>query len=125
MKIINTYFIYFVLLVGCNSFEKSPSKLKLTKFEVLPPSLLSSHSAPDFIFNLGSTPQIQINHIPHPFNMNGHSPCAVWINGQEVDLTPSQAQILAKILNLKSYPPIDDKKLHEGIGWLQPLTDIK
>lgn len=124
---INTYFIYFVLLVGCNSFDRGSSRLKSINLDPPPPppSFLPSSLAPNFIPNFSDFKQIQINNVPHPFDINGHLPCSVWINGKKADLTPQQAQSLAKILNLKSYPVIDNEKLHEGIGWLQPLTDIK
>ena len=124
---INTCFIYFVLLAGCNSFDRGSCRLKSINLDLPPPPPFFSPSslAPNFISNFSDFKQIQINNVPHPFNINGYLPCSVWINGEKVDLTPTQAQSLAKILNLKSYPAIDDQKLHEGIGWLQPLTDIK
>jgi|11_taG_2_1085331.scaffolds.fasta_scaffold34889_3 hypothetical protein len=124
MKMINTYFIYFVLLVGCNSFDRDSASLAPISFEP-PPSSLSSFPSPNFIPNFGNLPQIQINKIPHPFDMGGYLPCAVWINGKRADLTPHEAQGLAKILNLRLYPSIDSKKLHEGVGWQQPLISVK
>lgn len=124
MKMINVCFMYFVLLAGCNSFDRTLFSPELIKPETQT-FLLGTTLSSNFIPDLGSLPQIQINKIPHPFDVGGYLPCTVWINGKKADLTPYQAQDLAKILNLGAYPAIDDKKLHEGIGWQQPLTDIK
>tara|TARA_B100001094_G_scaffold317091_1_gene359082 strand:- start:694 stop:1098 length:405 start_codon:yes stop_codon:yes gene_type:complete len=64
---------------------------------------------------------IQINSIPHPFNLNGNMPYAVWVDGKRLALSMQETQSLAKSLNIKFTQPKDTAEIHMGNGWQRPL----
>lgn len=64
---------------------------------------------------------MQINRIPHPFNLNGENPYAVWVDGKRLSLDRNQVKNLAQSLNLKFKQPEDTAQIHQGAGWLFPL----
>ena len=49
-----------------------------------------------FLAQSASFLQVQINEIPHPFNLNGHIPCTIWVNGKRLNISPLEAQKLAE-----------------------------
>ena len=63
--------------------------------------------------------QIQINSVPHPFNISGSY--VVWVNKKRVKLGRSQVNFLAKTLNLSLERPKDTAELHNGNGWIRPF----
>ena len=65
--------------------------------------------------------EVQINPLPHPFNLNGNVPYAVWVNGKRLPLNNAQVKELAYTLDLKFKQPKDTAQIHSGEGWLRPL----
>ena len=86
-----------------------------------PPSILPPSPAPNFTPNIVKFAELQINPIPHPFNLNGNIPYAVWLNGEKLNLNPGEIRSLASSLNLKFEQPTDTAKIHQGEGWIYPL----
>ena len=70
---------------------------------------------------LGQGSEVQINPLPHPFNLNGTMPYAVWVDGEKLNLTPKQTQDLTQSLNLEFKQPENTEAIHNGEGWLAPL----
>ena len=128
MKMYSLYCICFLFFLGCETPQTKNSNSDLAFLEMIPPpphNHFPPNPAPTFTPNSSHLAQIQINEIPHPFNLNGHMPCAVWVNGRRLNITPIQAQNLANAVNLDSRPKIAPSKLHAGIGWLEALPIIK
>ena len=122
------YCICFLFFLGCETPQTKNSNSDLAFLEMIPPpppNHFPPNPAPTFTPNSSHLAQIQINEIPHPFNLNGHMPCAVWVNGRRLNITPIQAQNVANAVNLDSRPKIAPSKLHAGIGWLEALPIIK
>jgi len=83
--------------------------------------LLVPPAPPNFAPSRESILNIQVNPIPHPFNLNGIMPYAIWINGKPLPMSPKLSTNLAQVLNLKFTQPKDTAKIHNGEGWLYPL----
>jgi len=86
-----------------------------------PPNITPPSPAPDFRPNILDLAEIQINPLPHPFNLDGHMPYAVWVNGKKLPLNSVETRSLAKALNLKFEQPKDTAEIHSGAGWQFPL----
>lgn len=93
------YIVCLLGLVGCGQ--------KSVPITIVPP--------------FGASSEVQINPLPHPFNLNGHMPYAVWVNGKRLKLSPKQTQDLADSLNLEFTQPANTEAIHKGEGWLMPL----
>jgi hypothetical protein len=125
MKVSSLYIIFLLFFIGCNHTQQlNEEKTEFDFYEpppppplVLPPSL-----APDFIPSSTHLAEIQINEIPHPFNLNGHIPCQVWVNGKRLNIKPEEAQRLAKAIDLEDRPKIAPSMIHAGAGWTKPLS---
>ena len=65
-------------------------------------------------------PQIQVNRLPHPFNVGGLVPYQVWVDGERLPLNSKKAKQIVKTLNLKFEQPENTREIHSGAGWLQP-----
>lgn len=124
MKIYSLYFIFLLFFVGCESsnIKTSPLDVKILKTPPPPPSILPTSRAPNFVPNTARLSQVQINEIPHPFNLNGHIPCVIWVNGKRLNISPQEAQKLAQAVDLSSREKIHASKLHSGEGWIKPLS---
>lgn len=110
--------------IGCNHTEQPiDKKIDFDFYQPPPPppSIPMPTSAPNFIPKPIDFAEIQINEIPHPFNLNGHIPCQVWVNGERLNISPAEAQKLAKAVKLDKRSKIELSKLHSGDGWLAPL----
>lgn len=86
-----------------------------------PPNIRPPSPPPNFIPNISDVAEVQINPIPHPFNLNGSIPYAVWVNGERLPLNSIEIRALAKSLNLNFEQPKNTAKIHNGEGWLFPL----
>lgn len=62
---------------------------------------------------------VQVNRLPHPFNLNGSLPFQVWVDGERMPLNDDRAKKIIKILDLNFTQPTDPK-LHSGVGWMFP-----
>ena len=104
-----------ILLCGCQSqkIKEEPQNIEEKPLFDLPKHFLVPTSPPKY--------NIQINSIPHPFNLNGSHPYAVWVNGERLPLSGSQVRVLAQSLNLKFQQPKDTAEIHNGNGWQHPL----
>lgn len=77
-------------------------------------------------FTLGAqsppTPGVQVNSLPHPFNLNGSMPYQVWVNGERLPLNSERAKEIVSLLDLEPFEqPKDTAEIHNGAGWLRPL----
>ena len=66
---------------------------------------------------------IEVNRLPHPFNVNGTLPYAVWVDGERLPLNSAEAQKIVDSLNLEFKQPKDTAKIHSGEGWLYPYNE--
>tara|TARA_A200000159_G_scaffold54006_1_gene50036 strand:- start:17577 stop:17933 length:357 start_codon:yes stop_codon:yes gene_type:complete len=97
--------ITLIFLASCNHTQKQIHKTQETP--QIPPNL------PPHV--------IEINSVPHPFNLNGGNPYVVWVNGQRVNLTLNQKKDLINIIKAENIKPVSEEDLHSGDGWLNPL----
>ena len=114
----NSLFIFFILLFGC----RQSGQIVESDFPPPPPppSLLPP-PPPSFIPTKESILNIQVNPIPHPFNLNGTMPYAIWVNGERLPMSPELSTSVANALNLNFTQPKDTANIHNGEGWLFPL----
>lgn len=118
-----------LLVVGCNHSNKS---LEGIDFPIPPPppNIFPFSPPPSFTPNTERLAlmkqkfedvEVQINPIPHPFNVNGNIPYVVWVNGERLPLNSIEIRALAQSLNLKFEQPKDTAEIHSGAGWTRPL----
>ena len=81
------FFIFITLFFGCYSQKKQSVRHQ------------------NFIPPPQNATEIQINPIPHPFNVNGTSPFAVWLDGKRLPLDNSEIIKLTNSLNIKYQAP--------------------
>lgn len=86
-----------------------------------PPNILPYNFPPNFTPDMTQLAEVQINPLPHPFNLNGNVPYAIWVNGKRLSLNNTQVKELAHALNLKFKQPKGTAQIHSGEGWLHPL----
>lgn len=111
--------LFFLFLIGC-----SQKKVLLTldlPMPPPPPSILPPSLPPSFIPSLTDISEIQLNPIPHPFNINGELPFAVWIDGKRLPMNRKLSKDFANFLGLKFTQPKNTAEIHNGEGWLYPL----
>lgn len=118
------------LLVGCNHNNKVIEAIDFPLPPPPPPNMLPFSAPPTFTPNVEELAlmrqkfegvEVQINPIPHPFNLNGSIPYVVWVNGERLPLNSIQVRELAQSLNLKFEQPKDTAEIHNGAGWQRPL----
>lgn len=69
-----------------------------------------------------TTPGVQVNSLPHPFNLNGRMPYQVWVNGERLPLNGDKANQIVELLDIGPFEqPEDTFEIHSGQGWLRPL----
>ena len=67
-------------------------------------------------------PGIQVNSLPHPFNLNGSMPYQVWVNGERLPLKGEKTDKLIELLELGEFEqPEDTVEIHSGAGWIRPF----
>ena len=65
---------------------------------------------------------VQVNSLPHPFNVNGSLPYQVWVNGERLPLNGDKAKQIVGLLDLGPFEqPEDTAEIHSGAGWMRPL----
>ena len=69
--------------------------------------------------------EVQINHLPHPLNIGGTLPFAVWVDGERVPLDRVELQAIGQTLNIDFQPPPDTPEIHNGAGWVYPFRLVK
>ena len=69
---------------------------------------------------------IQVNSLPHPFNLNGTLPYQVWVDGERLPLRGEKVDKIIELLDLGEFKqPEDTAEIHNGEGWLRPLPTTK
>ena len=67
-------------------------------------------------------PGVQVNSLPHPFNLDGRMPYQVWVNGQRLPLNGDKAKQIVSLLDLGPFEqPEDTAEIHSGAGWMRPF----
>lgn len=97
------FFIVSALCVLCGCTQP-------IKKQNLNASTLASNKAPVLI---------EINSVPQPFDVAGHNPYVLWINGMYISQPDHKA--LSDIINQigkERIPDIDPRNIHDG--WIQP-----
>ena len=61
---------------------------------------------------------IEINSVPHPFDLAGNNPYVVWMNGKRVKLPKQDLSELVSKVGEENIPEIDSSDIHKG--WLFP-----
>ena len=118
------YLFTIIILIsfGCNHNSKV---IEAIDYPIspppIPPNILPYNPPPNFIPDMTQLAEVQINPLPHPFNLNGNVPYAVWVNGKRLPLNNAQVKELAYTLDLKFKQPKDTAQIHSGEGWLRPL----
>lgn len=115
-----TIYLFIVLFAfGCRTQKKQNTITNMPP-PPPPPSITPLSTPPNFTPDLGKLKQVQINRLPHPFNLDGNNPYAVWVDGKRLRLNSHQVRHLAQVLNLHFTQPKNSPKLHNGEGWLYP-----
>ena len=64
---------------------------------------------------------VQVNSLPHPFNVGGNMPYQVWVNGERLPLNSDKANRIVDLLDLKPFEqPKNTAAIHNGAGWMFP-----
>ena len=107
------------MLLGCSITEAPRGDIyDFTLPPPRPPSILPPSPPPSFIPDIR---EIQVNRLPHPFNVNGRVPFQVWVDGTRLPLNSNEAIAITKSLNLKFTQPEDTAEIHSGEGWIHPI----
>ena len=62
---------------------------------------------------------IEVNNVPPPFDVNGHFPYVLWINGERVLYAPTEEiQALIKKVGNNNIRKLNSSDIHAG--WLKP-----
>ena len=70
-------------------------------------------------FEVSNNPvAIEINSVPPPFDLGGHNPYVVWMNGKRVNLPKKDVISLVNQVGEDNIPPADMRDIHRG--WLFP-----
>lgn len=115
-QIINLCFL--VSFFGCTQKNATNPMLATLPAPPPPPNIVPPTLPPSFI---PIDADVQINRIPHPFNLNGSRPYAIWVDGKRLHLNSTETRALANSLNLKFTQPKDTAEIHNGDGWQRPL----
>lgn len=125
MKTKNIYLFIILFVCGCQTQKKQKTTINMPP-PPPPPSITPPSPPPNFIPDreiLGKLKQIkeiQINRLPHPFNLNGNNPYVIWVDGKRLALNSHEVRHLAKVLNLHFTQPEDTAEIHNGEGWQYP-----
>ena len=122
MKTKINYLFILLFVIGC---QTNKTKQKITELPMPPPpppSILPPSPPPNFIPDINNVKELQVNRLPHPFNVNGNIPYAVWVDGKRLALNSQEIKSLALALNLKFTQPEDTARIHSGEGWLFPKS---
>lgn len=114
----NSLFIFFLVLFGC---KQKDGILGVDFPPPPPPPSFLPPPPPSFFPTRESVLNIQVNPIPHPFNLNGTMPYAIWVNGEPLPMSHELSQGVAKALQLEFKQPKNTAKIHNGEGWLYPI----
>jgi hypothetical protein len=122
-NIINIIIILFLL--GCNSNKQKQTKIHLPTPPPPPIHLVPPNPPPSFIPDLLDIKELQVNRIPHPFNVNGNLPFVIWADGKRLHLNSLETKKLARFLGIEFEQPLNTKEIHNGEGWQRPFETSK
>lgn len=91
-----------ILFSGCHHFKKENTR-EGVDYPVVPPHV------------------IEINKVPHPFNLNNFNEYVVWVNGKKVVMERNDKNALIALVGARNIAPVSDEDIHNGDGWLRPL----
>ena len=94
--------IFLILLSGCHHIKKE-KVIEGVDYPIVPPHV------------------IEINKVPHPFNLNNFNEYIVWVNGKKVSMQRDQKNALIALVGARNITPVSDADIHNGDGWLRPL----
>jgi hypothetical protein len=113
------FFSFFFMLASCQVSQVAQDDFyKLPMPPLRPPEILPPSPPPSFTPDIR---EIQVNRLPHPFNVNGTVPYQVWVDGERLPLNSNEAIAITKSLNLKFTQPPNTAEIHSGEGWIHPL----
>ena len=122
MKTKINYLFILLFLNGCQTNKIEDQFVNLPA-PPPPPSILPPSPPPNFIPDTSNIKELQVNRLPHPFNLNGNIPYAVWLDGERLPLNLEEIKSLALSLNLKFTQPENTARIHMGEGWLFPIKN--
>jgi hypothetical protein len=98
--------LILISFCGCSQSKNKPL------WEVLPPKPAKTYAASKPVL-------IEINSVPHPFDVAGNFPYVLWINGMHVP-NPDHKALFAIVNKLGEdrIPTINYEDIHEG--WTEP-----
>jgi hypothetical protein len=94
--------IFLILSTGCVHLKEGEA-IEGVDFPHLPPHV------------------IEINDVPHPFNLNNTNQYVIWINGKKVKVKNKDKQAIVALVGASNIKPVTDEDIHNGNGWLRPL----
>jgi hypothetical protein len=109
-KVLSILSAVMCLCMGCRTQEGAVAP-------ILPPPVLAEA--------ILQGKEVQINHLPHPLNVKGTLPFAVWVDGERVPLNTIELQAIGQTLNIDFNPPPDTPEIHNGAGWVYPFRLVK
>ena len=69
--------------------------------------------------------EVQINRLPHPLNVGGVLPFAVWVDGERIPLDSNELKAVGQTFNIDFDPPPDSAEIHNGAGWVYPFRLVE
>jgi|TARA_Y100000289_G_scaffold62654_1_gene72179 hypothetical protein len=118
----NIWLIFLLLSLGCHSHKiEEEIDLPHPPLPDLPRHFLPPTAPPNFIPDIREVHNIQINPVPHPFNITGSH--VIWVNNEKLRINKKQLNEIVKHLNLSTERPKDTAQIHLGEGWLRPFDE--
>ena len=116
----NLWWFGLLFVFGCQS-QKVEEEIDLPHppLPELPRHFLPPTAPPNFTPDIREVYNIQINPVPHPFNITGSH--VIWVNKQKLRINRKQLNEIVQHLNLPTGRPKDTAQLHLGEGWLRPF----
>ena len=104
----------FIVLVNTNFNDEATPVASKTTQETVP---WETKQSPGQLFA-----GIQVNSLPHPFNLDGSLPYQIWVDGERLPLRGEMVDKIIELLDLGEFKqPKDTAEIHNGAGWMFPL----
>ena len=101
MCLVIPFLFLFFGYTGERSEPPMPEPLVITK--------LAYRSQPVFV---------EINQVPPPFDLDGHDPYVLWVNGARVRIAKEYLHPIIEHIGKENIKPIDIPNMHDG--WIEP-----
>jgi hypothetical protein len=80
---------------------------------------LSQTATTKVLESLGPGPVlIEVNSVPHPFDLNGRAPYVLWVNGVRIDVSNEDLSYFISRIGADNIKPTESQDIHQG--WLWP-----